>query len=160
MRKIVIICLVASVLPSLASAKGTHPMAGCGLGYLAFGSQQNSKVYQILAATVNNIVSPQTSAITSGTSGCTEDGAVKLAQQAQVYAAVNLDSLRHEMAKGEGEYVTAFASLLGATGSNQSALLQLFKSDYTYLFPTASTTSDELLEHLSERLAQHPGLVG
>ncbi len=54
--------LILFGIPSLASAAGNHPMAGCGLGYIAFGNQKNSKVYQILSATVNDAVSPRTSA--------------------------------------------------------------------------------------------------
>src|SRR5690242_2484909 len=113
-------------LAPAAFAAGNFPMAGCGLGYIAFGHQENSKVYQILAATVNDIVSPKSSAITSGTSGCTEDGAVKLAQQAQLYAEVNLDNLRHDMAVGEGEFALTFASILSADSARQTQLLAFF----------------------------------
>lgn len=57
----------------LSQAHAYHyGMAGCGLGSLVFQDQPGK--IQIVAATVNNIVSPQTSAITSGTSGCYEDG--------------------------------------------------------------------------------------
>ena len=39
---------------------------------------------------------------------------MKLARETEVFAEVNLDSLRADMAAGQGEYVTTFASLLGA----------------------------------------------
>lgn len=152
MKRIIAFGILAALMPAVASARGNFPMAGCGLGYIAFGHQENSKVYQILGATVNDIVSPKTSAITSGTSGCTEDGAVKLMAQAHVYTAANYDSLRREMAMGQGEYVSTFATLIGATEGNKAEYLKMFQADYAYLFPTAETTSVEMLERLSQRL--------
>ncbi len=160
MKKAIVISMIVGFLPGWAAAKGNFPMAGCGLGYIAFGHQENSKLYQILGATVNDIVSPKTSAITSGTSGCTEDGAVKLFAQAEVYTVANFDSLRQEMATGNGDYVNTFASLIGATDSAKPALLKMFQADYAYFFPSANTTPTEMLERVSQRLEQHPELLG
>ncbi len=143
------------MLPSLAMAKGgNHPMAGCGLGYVLFGSGENSRIMQILAATTNGSTANQTFGITTGTSGCTEDGAVKFVKEAEVFAEVNLDSLKREMAMGQGEYVTSFAHLLGATEAEAPALVSLFQQNYGKLFPSASTTSGELMASLSELLSQ------
>ena len=114
---------------------------------------------QILGATTNGTFGSQTFGISSGTSGCTQDGAVKLVKAAEVYAEVNLDSLRREMAMGKGEYVETFASLLGATEANRPALLQLFQTEYASLFPSASTTSGDLINALSSTMAQHPELL-
>jgi hypothetical protein len=161
MKRIAALAMIAGLLPGLAFATGgKFPMAGCGLGYIAFGHQDNSKGYQILSATVNDIISPKTFGMTSGTSGCTEDGAVKLMAQAQMYGATNFDTLRHEMATGEGEYVNTFASLLGANDATRPAFLKVFREDYTTIFPSANTTSDEMLQRAVERLQQHPELIG
>src|SRR6476620_2306778 len=118
MKKIVaMMAVVALDVPGLALAKGgNHPMAGCGLGYVLFGHNDNTPVMQVLAATTNGISGNQTFGMTTGTSGCTEDGAVKFVKEAEVYAEVNLDSLRQEMAAGQGEFVTSFAALIGARG--------------------------------------------
>src|SRR6202022_366645 len=102
MRRFLALGLVAGLLPSLALAAGNHPMAGCGLGYLLLSNKDNTKVTQVLGATTNGTFGTQTFGISSGTSGCTEDGAVKVAKAAEVYAEVNLDSLRREMAMGKG----------------------------------------------------------
>src|SRR5882762_7019290 len=115
MKKLLALSLATLLVPTLALAAGNHPMAGCGLGYMLMSNKDNSKVSQVLGATTNGTSGSQTFGITSGTSGCTDDGAVKWAKAAEVYAEVNLDSLRREMAIGKGEYVETFASLLGAT---------------------------------------------
>src|SRR4051812_2903373 len=114
MRKILAVMFSALALSPSIMMAGTHGnqgMAGCGLGYMVI-RDDNSKGMQILAGTTNNIVFPQTSAISSGTSGCTEDGAYKVVKAAEAYAEVNMDTLRHEMANGQGEFVTTFASML------------------------------------------------
>jgi hypothetical protein len=160
MKKLLALGLVTALLPTLALARGNHPMAGCGLGYMLLSNKDNEKVSQVLGATTNGTFGSQTFGITSGTSGCTEDGAIKWAKAAEVYAEVNLDSLRREMAAGQGEYVETFASLLGASEANRPAVLKLFQTEYASLFPTASTSSGDLLSTLSVTFAQHRELLG
>lgn len=145
-----VLAAVGVLMPSIAMAKGgTHPMAGCGLGYVLFGNGDNSRVMQVLAATTNGTSGNQTFGITSGTSGCTEDGAVKFVKEAEVFAEVNLDTLRREMAMGQGDYVNTFAFLLGARESEVPTLVKFFQANYERLFPTSTTTSGELMASLS-----------
>jgi hypothetical protein len=141
-------------------ARGNHPMAGCGLGYLLLSNKDNDKVTQVLGSTTNGTFGTQTFGISSGTSGCTEDGAVKVARATEVFADVNLTSLRREMAAGQGEYVNAFASLLGASQATMPQMVQFFQMEYQNLFPTADTSSDQMLKTLTEKLASHPELLG
>ena len=152
MRKLLVASLAIMMMaPMLALAKGNHPMAGCGLGYLLLSHGDNSKGTQILGATTNG-TGVQTFGISSGTSGCTEDGAVKLAKSAETYAEVNLDSLRREMAEGQGEYVRTFASLLGAKGKNVDALVDVFHSNYTTLFASSDTDTTQFMASLQTLL--------
>ena len=152
--------LTIALLPSLVLAKGNHPMGGCGLGYLLLANKDNDKVTQVLGATTNGTFGNQTFGITSGTSGCTEDGALKIARETQVFAEVNLDTLRREMAAGEGEFVNTFAALLGATSETRPAMVRFLHENYQELFPAAETDSAAMLGTLTERLSQHPELLG
>src|SRR6185295_12947154 len=151
MRKVIALGLLASLLPTLAIARGNHPMAGCGLGYLLMSNKDNDKVSQVLGSTTNGTFGSQTFGISSGTSGCTEDGAVKVARATEVFVDVNLTSLRQEMSAGQGEYVDALASLLGATDSTRPQMVRFFQSEYQNLFPTASTSSEEMLKTLAQK---------
>ena len=160
MKKVIALGVLASLLPTLAMARGNHPMAGCGLGYLLLSNKDNEKVTQVLGATTNGTFGTQTFGISSGTSGCTEDGAVKVARATEVFVEVNLDSIRQEMAAGQGEYVNTLASLLGAKETNRPQMVRFFQSEYQSLFPTAQTSSEELLKTLSAKLATHPELLG
>lgn len=160
MKKKLLTFVAVAALPAMVFAKGgNHPMAGCGLGYVLFGNSDNSKLMQIFGGTTNGTFGNQTFGITSGTSGCTEDGAVKFVKEAELYAEVNLDTLRHEMAAGQGESVQTFASLLGASEANRVAVVTLMKQNYAQLFPTNATSSTELLASLQNLLSQHASLL-
>ena len=161
MKKALMLGLAVGMLfaATTAQAAGNHPMAGCGLAYQLYAADMNSPGIQILASTTNNSSGTQTFGITSGTSGCVEDGTVKLGKEVEVFAAYNLNNLAEEMAKGSGEYVTAFASLLGADEATQPALVALFQEKYEVLFPTEETTAIEMLDALKVELAEHPELL-
>jgi pyruvate/oxaloacetate carboxyltransferase len=85
-----------------------YGMAGCGIGSLVFKDQPGT--IQVVAATLNNIVSPQTSAITSGTSGC-YDGKASAAKID--YIDRNISSLKEDAARGQGETLDGLMTLLG-----------------------------------------------
>jgi hypothetical protein len=161
MKKLIALTVSALVLTPafvMAGTHGNHGMAGCGLGYMVM-RDDNSKGMQILAATTNDAVFPQTSAITSGTSGCTEDGAYKVVKAAQAYAEVNMDTLRHEMANGQGEFVTTFASMLGVRDQKIPAVVSVFQQNYSVIFPTESITPSEFMETVTRLLAVRQDLL-
>jgi len=142
----------------VAGTHGNHGMAGCGLGYMVM-RDDNSKGMQILAATTNGFVYSQLFGLSSGTSGCTEDGAYKVVQAAGAYAEANLDALRHEMASGQGEFVSTFASLLGAKDHNVPAVVSVFQKNYQVIFPTDSVTPAEFMDTVTRLLAVRQDLL-
>ena len=159
MKKLITaVALAAMLAPSAAFATGNHPMAGCGLGYLLLSNKDNDKVTQIIGSISNWSFGTQIFGVSSGTSGCTQDGAVKLARSTEVFAEVNLDAQRHDIAAGQGEYVTAFASLLGTTDTHRPMMISLLQSEYVTLFPTSETSSTDMLQHLTQVLTQHSEL--
>lgn len=163
MKKLLALSMAALVMaPTLVLAKegGAHPMAGCGVGYVLFGHTKNNKGTQIGSALVSWLIGPVTSSMTSGTSGCTDDGAVKFVYAAELFAEVNLPSLKQEMAMGQGEFVSTFATLLGAKERQVPAILVYFQQEYKTLFPQADVTSTQLMGTLSRELAKHPELLG
>src|SRR3990172_6092052 len=147
----VVTLLVSGPTVQAAKAAGGNKltMSGCGLGYMLFGKENASnRALQVLALTTNGTSANQLFGITSGTSGCTQDGLVALNKELEVYAEVNLPNLSIEMAKGEGEYVAAFASLLGAKDAARPALLRFFQERYEVLFPSPDTTAAQMVETL------------
>lgn len=73
MKSKLIALAVAVVAPTLVHADN---VGGCGWGSKLFDGQQGVAP-QVLAVTTNGTSGNQTFGITSGTSGCSQDGVVK-----------------------------------------------------------------------------------
>lgn len=147
--------------PAMADI-GSDDGPGCGLGKLLFGEMgggSNNKVlHQILASTTNGTFGSQTFGITSGTSGCTNDGFVKNEEKVNVFASVNFENLKENMAQGQGEYLTSFATLLGVSEDLQPEFFALTHDKYSSLIKSDTTTSGEMLVALNHEMAAHPSL--
>lgn len=143
MKKFITIFAFISAL-STAYAGG-YGMAGCGIGALAFGDEPG--MIQIVAATLNNILIPQTSAITSGTSNCTEDGVAISDKEQLMFVEANYESLIQEMAQGHGEHLSAFATLFGC----EQAQVEEFSNIMHQNFSTIQTSDEaEALNSIRE----------
>lgn len=110
-----------------------YGMAGCGIGSLAFQDQPGK--IQIVAATLNNLISPQTSAISSGTSGCHDSSgsAAKID-----YIQNNMSSIKEDAARGQGETLQGLITLLGCTETSQVQME--IKKDYQNIFQQQNAT--------------------
>lgn len=123
MKKIIISALL--LVGSLSYARN-YGAAGCGLGSVVVGGKDN----QIIAATLN-ATGYQTSGITSGTSNCTDHGAVKKSAQVTMFLEVNKSSLAKDVARGEGETLAGLANILGCSSDNLGTAL---KKNYQSIF--------------------------
>jgi hypothetical protein len=85
-----------------------------------------------------------------------DEGKASDAQNVKRFASVNLDRLREDMARGNGEHLTAFAHLLGVRENQQTEFFAVTKQNYPILFGTEPTTSDEMLARLDTELAAYP----
>jgi hypothetical protein len=133
-------------------------MAGCGLGALIFGPV-NTTGAQILAATTNTTFGSQTFGITSGTSNCVSGGVVALDREQTAFAEVNFTDLKHDMASGGGQYLSAFATLLGCTDATKPALAKMMQTRYEILLPSERTTPVELIEAVHAQIGADPHLA-
>jgi hypothetical protein len=152
MRKLAVCGTVFGAMLMVASAAHAqgYGMAGCGLGSLAF--HENSTGTQILAATTNNIIVPQTFAITSGTSNCVGGGVVKAQREQAAFAEVNFQDLKRNMATGGGEYLTSFASLLGCEDAAKPVLAKMTQAKYEAILPTEKTSAIEMLSGVKAQI--------
>jgi hypothetical protein len=76
------------------------------------------------------------------------------------FAEVNLQKLSKEMAQGGGEYLSAFATLMGARNETaKRAFFKLTQEKYASLFPTANTDSATMLKNLRSAMAADPNLA-
>lgn len=121
---------------SMGGSGGGQRMAGCGLGSMVI--ENNDKWSQVGAAFLNG-TGMQTFGISFGTSNCTEDGVAMASKEKEAFVEANLADLKQDIAKGEGEYLSALSSLYGCKGAafgkamhkNQNKLLSVNASEAT-----------------------------
>jgi hypothetical protein len=159
-RFVAVFALVAAVLfmamPAMAANPDTGP--GCGLGKLAWADYKNQKNIgpQVLMATTNGTFGSQTFGISSGTSGCTNDGQVMAEHKVTMFASLNFENLTQEMAQGQGEHLTSLATLLGVPADQQPAFLAMTQERYTSLVKSGETSPAAMLKALNTVMADNP----
>jgi hypothetical protein len=145
--KLLVILSMAFSLNALAAGGGKkslhdqatgqeYGMAGCGLGSIVFGDKPG--IVQIFAATTNGVSGNQTFGISSGTLNCGESGkSAKLSQ----FVEVNKVAIENDLARGNGETVTALSKVLECTNSNFSSDM---KKNYTNSFPQGGASANQI----------------
>ena len=106
-------------------------MAGCGLGSLAI--KEPGKI-QIVASLLN-LTGVQTSAITTGTSGCYEDNGDTAAFK---YIDENKEALTVDVSKGQGDTLAGLLRLWGC--DNEGNINQSLQSHYGEIFVNQQNT--------------------
>lgn len=158
MRRSVFAGTLLAGLTLSPAALANYGSSGCGLGSMII--QSDTIVMQILAGTTNGTFASQTFGITTGTSNCTASGLVKADMEQEAFAEANLDALRRDMARGQGEHLAAFATLLECEAEVQPALYAFAQERYAATFPTEDTTSMQALYAFKIQLAQDDRFVG
>jgi hypothetical protein len=139
---IVIVALVFAGSSSIAFGVGA---AGCGLGSVII--KKNSIMSQTLAMSTNGSFSSQFFGITSGTSNCNAKGFTMKQVEAVNYAEANYQDLQIEMARGAGEKLNAFASLLGCASAAEFGAAA--KANYSSIYNDARVTAVDVVERTS-----------
>jgi len=140
MRKI----FAAFFILGFAGSAFAEGSAGCGLGSLVF--RDDTIGSQTLAQTTNQTTFTQFFGITTGTSNCSAHGFAFNDKEAVMYVEANLPSLKLEMARGQGENLTALSQVMGC--HDASSFSQMTKDKYQNIFPSASVDAQQLLNQL------------
>lgn len=130
---------------------------GCGLGKLAWAdsSQKETIGGQVLMATTNGTFGSQTFGISSGTSGCSNDGKIFASEKVNVFTAMNFDNLAQEMAQGRGEHLTSLATLMGVPEENHQVFFAMTQENYTTLVQAGETSPKAVVKALHDAMAGH-----
>lgn len=151
MKKILAVALVAA-FPAAAMAAGENNVGACGWGSKAFEGQSGIAP-QVLAATTNGTSGNQTFAITSGTSGCTQDGAVASNWRTAMFIDGNKEKLARDMSVGSGEALDSLAHLIGLEDLDRAAFNQLAKDNLARIFPSEDVATQQIVASLREVMA-------
>ena len=150
MKRSIAAGLVVAILPMVAFAEDN--VGGCGVGSKLFDGQSGVGP-QIFAATTNTSTGNQTFGITSGTLGCTSDGAVKSNWKTALFIEQNKERLARDMSSGSGETLASLAHLLGVQAQDESAFNRLAKDNVARIFPSDEVPTEQVIVALRGVLA-------
>lgn len=142
----------------LATNPDTGP--GCGAGKVLWADFKNQKniLPQAFMATTN-LTGMNTFAISSGTSGCTNDGQVWAEHKVTTFASLNFENLAQEMAQGEGEHLSSLATLMGVPAEHHAEFFAMAQDRYTSLIQGGESSPVALVKALNDAIAGHPILA-
>lgn len=167
MKKLVLLAVVGAFIAmqaglAMAATTGTPDTGpGCGLGKIAFANYPHAKTKgaQVLMATLNG-TGANTFAISSGTSGCTDDGKWWAAgEKTTMFAELNSDALAQEMAQGRGEHLASLATLLGLQQDQHAAFFAMAQERYTTLTSAGELSSVAMVKALNDAISANPVLA-
>ena len=152
LRQLIVALGVVAVASQAGLAMAANPDTGpgCGLGKLAWADYKNQKniAPQVMMATTNGTFGSGTFGISSGTSGCTNDGQVMADQKTTMFALLNFENLTQEMAQGKGEHLASLAALMGIPDEQHPAFFALTQERYSDLVQAGETSSVALVNFL------------
>lgn len=156
MKKITLFALSLLVLANIAQARGReYGMAGCGLGSVFFKNDP-SMVMQVISATTNGTSASQTFGITSGTSNCTDDGAIAKAKQIPMFIEANQVALANDIARGNGEALESLSKVMGCNDSEK--LSGVLKSNYNSIYSNDNIKSNQVTTSIMKTVKQDQSL--
>lgn len=143
MKKLLIASAVF-ILPAIASAQN---VGRCGWGSKLFDGQRGIAP-QVLAVTTNGTSGNQTFGISSGTSGCTQDGVVRTNWRTAMFVGSNMNKLARDMSAGQGETMESLASLLEINGADKATFFSVSRENFASIFSSPAASSEEVLAAL------------
>jgi Protein of unknown function (DUF3015) len=156
-KKLVAVALVG-LFPLASMAAGENNIGTCGWGSKLFDGQRGVAP-QVLGVTTNGTFGNQTFGISSGTSGCTQDGVVKSNWKTAMFINGNKEKLARDMSIGHGETLDALAKLMGVRDEDKSAFFLATKENFARIYPGADVSADQILASLKQVLAQNTELA-
>jgi hypothetical protein len=155
MKKILVVASVLALAPVAAMADN---VGSCGWGSKLFDGQSGT-VPQSLAITTNGFLGNSTFAITSGTSGCTQDGKVSSSWKTSLFIDGNKEALARDMSMGGGEALDSLAHLLGIEGQDRVAFGRITKDNVATIFPSSNVNAQQIAMNLQTVLAKDAQLA-
>ncbi|HEY6084205.1 MAG TPA: DUF3015 family protein [Nitrospira sp.] len=133
---------------------------GCGLGKKLWSGSKNQKniMPQVFMATTN-VTGFQTFAISSGTSGCSNDGVVWADHKVRTFVAASYDDLIQDMAQGRGEHLASLAALMEVEPEHEAEFFVKVQAEHRPFAEAGSEFLFEWLRVLHEDMARQKVLA-
>jgi hypothetical protein len=155
MKKLLAAAALLLTVPTFAVAQN---VGTCGWGSKLFDGQ-GGIAPQSLAVTTNGTSGNQTFGITSGTSGCTQDGVVRSAWRTAAYIDSNMSRLARDISRGQGESLDSLALLLNVQPEDRGAFDGTLQKNFSEIFSDKDASTEDVLVSLKQVLAADTVLV-
>lgn len=150
--KIMKTILMATVTTAISSAAMADNVGSCGWGSKVFDGQSGIAP-QVLAVTTNGTSGNQTFGITSGTSGCTQDGVVSSTWQTAMFIDGNKDALARDMSAGQGESLDALVALIGIEDQDKETFALVTQENFNTIFTSSDSNAQQIRDALRSVVA-------
>lgn len=132
--------LAAASLNAFATAPGGP---GCGWGNMLFEGQRGLPSH-VVASITNGTSGNATFGMTSGTNGCSTDGALAYHGKSMLVLSSIMTELSEDMAKGEGEALTTYALVLGVEPQDRAHFAAVTHQYFSTIFSSANVTAEQV----------------
>ena len=114
-----------------------YGIAGCGLGSVVMGKQGG----QVSAATTNGTSFNQSFGISAGSLNCLDTATAEVASRMDQFIIVNKTALQGDVAKWNGETISAISSYMGCSASSKE-VGQFLKANYSTIFSKSNKANE------------------
>jgi len=73
-----------------------------------------------------------------------------------VFASVNFEQLKKDMAMGQGEHLASLATLLGVPQDQQPVFFTFARENFPLVCPSEQVTANEMVSALTQEMSRHP----
>lgn len=113
----------------------------CGWGNMLLEGQSGFGAH-IVASITNGTSGNATFGMTTGTNGCSTNGTLTYGGTSLIGAV--MDEFSEDVARGDGEALSAVAVALGVDEADRAAFKQLMHENFATLFPSSDVTAEEV----------------
>ncbi len=154
MRKL----LIASALLGVSAAAMAEAPGGpdCGWGNMLMEGQSGLGAH-IIASITNGSTGNATFGMTTGTNGCSSNGTLTYGGKSLIGAV--MDEFGEDVARGDGEALTAVAVALGIEESDRPLFKSVMHENFTTLFPSQDVTAEEVTASIMDLMRSNEQLA-
>lgn len=144
MKKLLIASAMLVSTSALADAPGSQT---CGWGNMLFEGQSGLPSH-VLAMTTNGSTGNNTIGMTFGTNGCSTSGTLTYGGKEMINVGMIMDEFSEDVARGNGEALTAVAVSLGVPEADRSRFEATLHSNFDTLFPSENATTEHVVSSM------------
>jgi len=150
--------LASTLLVSTAALADAPGSQSCGWGNMLFEGQSGTPSH-VLAATTNTSTGNNTFGMTFGTNGCSTQGTLSYGGKKMVDVSMIMDEFSEDVARGDGEAITAVAVSLGVVEADRALFKSTLHNNFDTLFPSEDATTEHVVSSMFSLMKNDATLV-